>query len=46
MHLRVDAAEARDEFCHRLLSGGLDDVWTLWDKPVKRTQQAATAAVS
>jgi succinate dehydrogenase/fumarate reductase flavoprotein subunit len=46
MHLRVDATEARDELSHRLLSGGLDDVWTRWDKPVRRHQPAAMEAVS
>jgi L-aspartate oxidase len=46
MHLRVDAAEARDDFSQRLLSGGLDDVWTRWEKPATRTQQAAAEVVS
>jgi L-aspartate oxidase len=46
MHLRVDAAETRDDFSRRLLSGGLDDVWTRWEKPVTRSEQAAAEVVS
>jgi succinate dehydrogenase/fumarate reductase flavoprotein subunit len=45
MHLRVDATDMRDDFGHRLLSGGLDDVWVRWDTPVTRLQPAAAEAV-
>lgn len=31
MHLRVDAPETRDGFGRRLLTGGLDEIWTRWD---------------
>jgi L-aspartate oxidase len=44
MHLRVDAPEARVDFTHRLLSGGLEDVWTRWDNA--RVQQPALETVA
>jgi succinate dehydrogenase/fumarate reductase flavoprotein subunit len=46
MHLRVDAVDARDDFSCPLLSGGLDDVWARWDKPVTQIRQAAVGVIS